>query len=106
MLGIYKNNRRSIRFWIGYWFEILDSLFCILTLGFWVIDTASWWSYSLPLKITRTNYYGVRAQIKWWFADWILILESVFSILTLDYLHSDWCSIFLLFVNKHFYKGK
>ena len=55
MLGIYKNNRRSIRFWIGYWFEILDNLFSILTLGFWVIDTTGWWIYSLPLKITRTN---------------------------------------------------
>jgi len=88
MLSI-RRTRRSIHSWIDAWFGLLDSLFGVLTLDFWSLDIEGWWYFNLPLEIERHSYIGTRNQIKWWIVDWVMILESLFTILTLGYLCID-----------------
>ena len=74
------------RLWFEAWFEVLDSLFCILTFGFWYIDLTGWWFFNCTLGVFRRRHCYIGDHITFWFFAWKWLLKSILKILTLGYL--------------------
>ena len=103
MLSIYRNRHATWYNWFAAWFELLDYLFSILTLGFYYPDLLKSSTHAKPVFL-RQRYRSVGNRIKWWLIAWIRVLELLLVILTLCYFRFYWCDAFYLFVDKHFYK--
>ena len=105
MLGICRHRNATWFDWIGAWFELLNYLLRILTLGFCNLHIR-WRGRCVPWRILERQHYCGRIgnHIKWWIIAWIRSLELLLIILTLGYFRFYWCDIFFLFIDKHFHK--
>lgn len=104
MLGIHRNRNATWYNWFAAWFELLDYLFRILTLGFCNLNVC-WRGRCVPSLILKRQYhYRIGNHIKWWIIAWIRSLELSLIILTLCYFRFYWCDAFFLFADKYLYK--
>jgi len=104
MLGIRRIKDTKWFNWFAAWFELLEYLFRVLTLGFYDLDLSGTWLCFPSVTIKRQYYYGIGNHIKWWIIAWIRVLELLLVILTLCYFRFYWCDAFFLFADKLLYK--
>jgi len=93
MLGIHKTPRLNgtpFFWWIYSWCQIPDSLIGILSFRFLNSDLAECRCWGTPPTIRWEVSFTFRERVKWWIADWIMILESLFTILMFGYFTVIW----------------